>query len=150
MEGNEEVALAKSSINISPFFLLVASAIAIFSMSIITTGSMLGWGQPTPEQLMAEVYPTTPEIIYTDDFRNCGANGGKGGCYQPFNPDTIYISTGLSYPVLKYVTLHELAHYVQGKEGLEFSECDADLQAREWGADIRFSGYKKECPLVDY
>jgi len=104
----------------------------------------LGWGRPSAQELMTTaVGEDVPEIVFTNDWRNCGGSSGhQGGCFSPHTPDTIYVSPNLRYTVMKYVVLHELAHYEQFKNDVEINECDADAQARAWGADTSGSGYK--------
>jgi len=126
----------------------IITFIVLMATSILYYGEKtMGWFQPDPQELMIQAYPESqPTIVFTNDFINCGAvHTGAGGCFHEEDPEYIYVSPNVTYPIMKYIVLHELGHYVQYQENLEFSECAADEMALKWGADISFSGYQDKC-----
>lgn len=88
-------------------------------------------------------------IVITDDPNvNCGAAAsasGKGGCFTSKYPDQIHISSGLDGEALRYIVLHEYAHWHQYHNDLPLDECEADRLAIEWGAHPLYSYY--DCEL---
>ncbi len=129
-------------------FFVIAFTITVtgFSVSFV---SFYGIGQPSMSQLVVNiVHHNAPEVIYTNDVRNCGKQkyqGSDGGCFDSTEPNVLYVSPGLSYAEAKYITLHELGHYEQYIHNLPPSECGADAYARQHGADVKGSIYFSQC-----
>lgn len=87
-----------------------------------------------------------PVVAYMEDSAQCGGLGNEtAGCFSTLTPEIIYIARDLPASIERSVILHELAHYVQYKSGLELDECQADYMAEAWGANPDHSGYKDEC-----
>ena len=143
MDERNKKLLEDSNGSMSSVWLFVVGMLCALFVFVNSIAPDLGWGQPSAEELMTSaIGEDIPTIIYTNDWRNCGGSSGhQGGCFSPYTADTIYISPNLRYVVLKYVVLHELAHYKQLQDGEEINECNADAQAKIWGADISGSGY---------
>lgn len=76
-------------------------------------------------------------IVWTDDDRNCGA-----GCYDPRDPNVIYVAPGMDAETTRYVVLHELGHVLQFRVGMAADECAADRFAQSMGSTM--GGY---CPV---
>lgn len=130
----------------SGLWMLVIGVLSIVVAFVGFAASEIGWGQPNAEQLMSQaVEGDLPEIIYTNDYRNCGATSNSGGCFNPSTPDVIYLSPNMRYTVFKYTLLHELAHHQQFHNKETVAECAADEQAKLWGADISGSSYTTMC-----
>ncbi len=102
--------------------------------------------------LLEQLGETNVSIVFTSDpSLNCGAEKSRtqtGGCYRHSTPNKIYISSGVSEDILKYLIYHEYAHLIQHRNNLEGGECAADKQALEWGANLVYSSYS-ECKLVE-
>lgn len=95
---------------------------------------------PTGEEILAEAGGAAVTIIWTDEEINCGvAVTGKGGCYRSDNPGAIYVSPGMGHESMKYVVLHEYAHF------LGYGECDADRFALDNGALEGLAYYLPRC-----
>ena len=79
------------------------------------------------------------KVTQEGDSRNCGAMAaasGMGGCFQPTEPNKIYVSDGLGPELTKFVILHEAAHAVMHSRGWPQNECRADEFAVAWGAEL--------------
>lgn len=110
------------------------------------------------EEILKNVGVENPDIIITDDERNCalwdnGMFGQKirkysddgtdipkqGGCWRSSTPDTIYISSELTnLNSLRFVTLHEYAHVLQerGEWPREIDTVTPDETSNECLADV--------------
>ena len=135
--------IRKSGSTIGGIWLLMFVMLCTTALFVSTAAGELGWGRPDAQSIMSTVAgDDVPDIIYTNDWRNCGGSRGAGGCFSTFQPDVIYVSPNLRYEMMKYVVLHELAHYKQYEGGNPIDECDADAQAKKWGADTSNSSYE--------
>lgn len=109
-----------------------------------------------PEKILQEQgAPEDIRIIYTNDVElNCGyakavqsnpeRESHHGGCYRPLSPDVLYLSENLEEvrpSAVKYLTLHEYAHYIQYHSNQELDECAADQLAADMGAKLQHSSY---------
>jgi len=85
-------------------------------------------------------------IIWTTDWRNCGATPLRkfGGCWRSDTPNTVYIAPGMEPHWGIYVLRHEIGHAILNRLGAPNTECAADRFAQSLGSD---RGYY--CPPVN-
>jgi len=146
MNTDEARVIVKGNDSVSGFWLFIVSVLAVLTLIVVFVSSDVGWGKPTAQQLVNSVTSDGPEVVFTNGWENCGGSGGhQGGCFNPYTPDKIYVSPDLRYSLMKYIVLHETTHYEQFHAGRELNECEADEQAKEWGADISPSVYYDQC-----
>jgi hypothetical protein len=74
------------------------------------------------------------QIVWQNRVLCAGPDDRVAGCFTPAAPDTIFVRTGQTPELERYIVLHELGHVIQYRLGLDRDECGADRFAQSMGS----------------
>lgn|GEM_PF-6534165 len=117
--------------NVRRFTDVAAGVVATLALVFIALLAIALQPKPTPsaEEIATEF---GLEIVWMDETFDCEGEEAWG-CFRDTTPDIIYVATGLSDELERYVILHETGHAMHHRLGIESTECAADQFARSLG-----------------